>query len=132
MTKRDILSIAFKILGVILIIQIHAVIFTPGNGTAIRMLSQLSNSDINPYWFLVEWIVSIILLLIMVCTLFRWGDAIAKKLIKKDEQDLIRYWTSNKAGFILQDYTDYKAIGAPKTAHKFMYDAFLKDWNEIL
>ncbi|MBI4243285.1 MAG: hypothetical protein HY606_04265 [Planctomycetes bacterium] len=84
MTKRDILSVAFKILGVVSIMRV--VLGIPTIGMSISMAFQQPKHEqyFNPYWFLGTTSISLILNLAMAYILLRWGDLIAKKLIRDD------------------------------------------------
>ncbi|MBI2447126.1 MAG: hypothetical protein HYV48_01115 [Candidatus Omnitrophica bacterium] len=83
MTKRDILSIALKILGITSIM--NAVFSIHSIGLGISMLLDRAKNpgtqDYNAYWFIGSTIVSLILWLIIAYILLRRGDLIAKKLI---------------------------------------------------
>lgn len=85
MTKRDILSIAFKILGVIALI--YTVVFIPNIGIAISLLFVPHESVYTLYatrWHFVSTLLWTILTFFCGFTLLKWGDAITKKLIRED------------------------------------------------
>lgn len=87
MTKRDILSISFKILGVVCIM--YTIVLIPGIGMAIGMLFVPQESEYARY--AVRWHFFITVLLPIFTSLFgilllKWGDSIASKLIHEDSQ----------------------------------------------
>jgi len=83
MTKRDVLSLALKILGIYSIIfavrQITNVVF------ALRMAGGQPSSSPAPIWFLTGTVAPFFLSLIIAYILLRRGDLIALKLIKDDK-----------------------------------------------
>ena len=83
MTKRDVLSLALKILGVYSIIyavrQISNLVF------AMRMAGPQPSSSPAPIWFLFGTVAPFFLSLIMAYVLLRRGDLIVLKLIKDDK-----------------------------------------------
>ena len=85
MTKRDVLSIAFKILGVISIMRVIESIFAIGIGFAWRFgKPEVLQEVYDPQWFLWTGILSFVLWLAMAYFLLRWGDLFAEKLIRDD------------------------------------------------
>ncbi len=85
MTKRDILSIAFKIIGIYSVMNVIAsfpAIFMP---MVINLQkSSIMELDIISKWYLVISISFSILMFIFAYILLRWSDLIAEKLIKTD------------------------------------------------
>lgn len=82
MTKRDIFSVALKILGVVSIMRVVESVLVIGMGLATIFGEPKQIMDFyNPHWFLWTGIVSFILWLIMSYLLLRWGDLFAQKLI---------------------------------------------------
>ncbi len=84
MTKRDILSISLKILGVFSII--YAVRQIPYIALTISMFIPQSGQGLSSIWYLIGIITSIILAFVIAYILLRWGDSIAKKLVRKDSK----------------------------------------------
>lgn len=87
MTKRDILSISFKILGVICIM--YTIVLIPNIGMAIGMV--LGQQDSEYALYAVRWHFFITILFPTITLLFgflllKWGDSIAVKLIRDDTQ----------------------------------------------
>lgn len=86
MTKRDILSVTFKILGVVYVMKMIASL--PLIVTVVSAFCQRHSSEllegINLSWCLGATIAYPILACIMACVLLRWGDLIAEKLIRVD------------------------------------------------
>ncbi|UCD04638.1 MAG: hypothetical protein JSV98_05830 [candidate division WOR-3 bacterium] len=85
MTKRDILSISFKILGVVCIM--YTIVLIPSIGMAIGMLLGQQESEYARY--AVKWHFFITVLFPIFTSLFgllllKWGDAIASRLIRED------------------------------------------------
>jgi uroporphyrinogen decarboxylase len=44
--------------------------------------------------------------------------------IREDARLLLQHWATPRGGFVLQDYHDGAAIGAPPAARQMMLDAF--------
>ena len=85
MTKRDILSIAFKILGVISIMRVIESVFAIGMGFAWRLgKPEVLTEYYDPQWFLWTGILAFVLWLAIAYFLLRWGDLFAEKLIRYD------------------------------------------------
>lgn len=84
MTKRDILSVAFKILGIISVM--YAMEYMNGIGLGLGMIFQQPGpgQNFNPYWFLGTMILSAFLYIAIAYILLRWGDLIAKKFVRED------------------------------------------------
>ena len=85
MTKRDILSISFKILGVVCIM--YTIVLIPSIGMAIGMLSGQQESEYARY--AVKWHFFVTVLLPIFTSLFgllllKWGDSIASRLIREN------------------------------------------------
>ena len=83
MTKRDVLSLALKILGVYSII--FALRFIPNFILWMSMLGSQSSSSPAPIWTLISFGFPIFLSLRIAYILLRRGDSIAQKLIKDDK-----------------------------------------------
>jgi uncharacterized membrane protein len=85
MTKRDVLSIAFKILGIISIMRVIESVFAIGMGVAWRFgKSEVATEYYDPQWFLWTGILSFVLWFAMAYFLLKWGDLFAQKLIRDD------------------------------------------------
>jgi uncharacterized membrane protein len=84
MTKRDVLSISLKIVGVYSVI--YAVRLIPNFALAISMVFQQSRQNPSSFWFLAWSITAFVLALAATYILLRWGDSIAKKLIKENSE----------------------------------------------
>jgi hypothetical protein len=82
MTKRDLLSLALKILGVLS--AMGAVASLPAIGLAINMVHEGRQHDINPTVVLAGAILSPALYAAMAWVLLKGGDAIARKLMPED------------------------------------------------
>jgi|GEM_PF-3174396 len=85
MTKRNILSISLKILGVITLI--YTVVFIPNIGMAISLLFVPHESVYTLYatrWHFVSALLFPILTFLSGFVLLKWGDAITKILIRED------------------------------------------------
>jgi len=83
MTKRDVLSLALKILGVYSII--FAVRQIPNLVFAMSVLGPQPSSSPAPIWFLSSAAAPFFLSLIIAYILLRRGDSMAQKLIKEDK-----------------------------------------------
>ena len=85
MTKRDILSISLKILGVVSIMR--AVAYIPAVGMAISMFLRnlLSVRGIS-YSYLGTTIIPPVLTLVIAYILLKWGDSIASRLLRVDSE----------------------------------------------
>ena len=84
MTKRDILSVAFKILGVISVMYAVEYIFAIGIGFGMIFQQPGPGQNFNPYWYLGSAILSAFLSIAIAYTLLKWGNLIAQKLIRDD------------------------------------------------
>ena len=85
MTKRDILSVALKILGVISIMRVIESVFVIGMGFATMFGKPEVIPDVyNPDLFMWTGIISFVLWITMAYLLLRWGDLFAEKLIRDD------------------------------------------------
>ncbi|MGB3342185.1 MAG: hypothetical protein WBB37_11960 [bacterium] len=87
MSKRDVLSIAFKILGVIAIM--YTIVLIPNIGFAISMFFLPDVGDNQTYfriWHFAATLIYPIVTLICGFILLKYGDTITKKLIKDDKQ----------------------------------------------
>lgn len=84
MTKRDILSVALKILGIISVM--YAVEYINGIGMGLGMIFQQPGpgQNFNPYWFLGSMTLTAFLSIAIAYILLRWGDLIAQKLVRDD------------------------------------------------
>ena len=86
MTKRDVLSIAFKILGVVALM--YTIVLIPNIGMAIRMLFQSHPDNYQSYmslWYFINTLVWPVGAFSMGYILIRWGDNIANKIVKDDK-----------------------------------------------
>ena len=87
MTKRDVVAIVLKVLGVIAVM--YAILHISSVGMAIGLLFRPSTPD-SPsylsYWYIVVTITTPILLCIMAYLLLKWGDSIAIRLVRKDKK----------------------------------------------
>lgn len=84
MTKRDIISISLKILGVFSII--YAVRQIPNIAYWISFVISQPTLNSTSFWYLFGTIVSLILALVVAYILLRWGDSISKKLMREDSE----------------------------------------------
>ena len=87
MTKRNILSIALKILGVITLM--YTIVLISNIGYAIGLLFAPHDTVYTLYavrWHFVSTLVYPILAFIFGLILLKWGDAITKKLIREDTE----------------------------------------------
>jgi hypothetical protein len=84
MTKRDVLSISLKIVGVYSVI--YAVRQIPNIALAMSMVSAQSRQNSYSFWYIAWSITSFILALAATYILLRWGDLIAKKLVKENSE----------------------------------------------
>ncbi|NIM89936.1 MAG: hypothetical protein GTO17_03205 [Candidatus Aminicenantes bacterium] len=84
MTKRDIVSISLKILGVFSVI--YAVRQISRIAYAISIVIAQSERGLSSVGFLFGTIPSIILPLVVAYILLRWGDLIAKRLEREDSK----------------------------------------------
>lgn len=84
MTRRDILAIVIKVLGVICVIC--AVTSLPGLVTVMVNRRIVSSGGYDPLvrWYLIQSCVSPFLFLIMAVVLLSWGDRIAGRLVRED------------------------------------------------
>lgn len=82
MTKRDVLSIALKIVGMLAVMW--AILLVPAVGFGIRALFQEPSADVHTYWYFLSSITTLILLLIMAYVLLRWSDSIASRVVRQD------------------------------------------------
>lgn len=86
MTKKDVLSISFKILGVVAFM--YSIVLIPNIGMAVGWLLQ-PLTDISLYyarfWRFTIALVWLIGSLLMGIILLQWGDSLAKVLIKEDK-----------------------------------------------
>jgi hypothetical protein len=85
MTKRDILSIVIKVLGVICVIC--AVASLPDLVAMMLNRSMVSSGGYDPFmrWSLIQLCVSPFLFVIMAVVLLRWGDRIARRMVPEDD-----------------------------------------------
>jgi len=83
MTKRDVLSLALKISGVYSII--FAVRQIPSVVLAMNMMDSQPSSSSSPIRLFLSTVAGIFLILVVAYILLRWGDLIARKLIKEDK-----------------------------------------------
>jgi len=91
MTKRDVLSIAFKILGVISLM--YTVVLIPNIGTAIGMLFQSHPDNYQSCIWLWHFVITLVWpvgAFVTGCVLLKWGDNIANILIKEDKAIAIK------------------------------------------
>jgi hypothetical protein len=84
MTKRDILSISLKILGVFSII--YAARQIPNIAYWISLVISQPTLNLASFWYLFGTITSIILALVVAYILLRWGDSISKRLMREDSE----------------------------------------------
>lgn len=87
MTKRDVLSIAFKILGVIMLM--YTVLLIPNIGMAIGMLFQTPPDNYQSYLKLWHFTITVtwpVFSFVMGCILLKWGNKIATRLVKEDKE----------------------------------------------
>ena len=89
MTKKDILIVANRILGIYLLIRAFELFQMVG--MAIATLRQLSlEEEIQGYWFLIGTLVPFLLLIVAAFCLIKWADPIATKLCYKDKPHEIK------------------------------------------
>ena len=85
MTKRDILSLAIKTIGIIAVMW--AILHIPTVGLGISVLLQ-EPSDVFPrhhaFFHFMSTITTLVLLLIMAYVLLRWSDSIARWVVRQD------------------------------------------------
>lgn len=85
MTKRDVLSVAFKIIGVSGIM--YAILSLPQIFISIGGIRHRENfMGINPYWLLMTTLIYPILLVCISYLLIKFSDIFAEKLIAKDAE----------------------------------------------
>lgn len=85
MTKRDILGLALKIIGIIAVMW--AILHVPAVGFGISALFQEPSAEFPRHYALfhfVSTITTLILLLIMAYVLLRWSDSIASRVVRQD------------------------------------------------
>ena len=85
MTKRDILSLALKIIGIMAVMW--AILHVPSIVFGIGALFQEPSPDFPRYyaiWSFVSTIITPILWLVMAYVLLRWSDSIANRVVRQD------------------------------------------------
>ena len=89
MTKKDILIVANRILGIYLLIRAFESLQIVG--MAIATLRPLSlEEEIQDYWFLIGTLIPFLLLIVAAFCLIKWADLIATKLCHKDKPHEIK------------------------------------------
>lgn len=83
MTKRDVLSVALKIIGVICMLY---AIFDISFGLSALSWQSRSREETGFHWLVAAAIAAPVLLFCMAYVLLKWGDAIANRLIRDDAQ----------------------------------------------
>ncbi len=87
MTKRDILSLALKVIGIITVMW--AILHIPSIAFGIGALFQ-EYSELFPrlyaIWHFVGTIITPMLLLVMAYVLLRWSDSISNRLVREDNK----------------------------------------------
>jgi hypothetical protein len=83
MTKRDVLSVALKTIGVICMLY---AIFDISLGLSALSWRSRYREETGFYWLVATIVTATVLLLCMAYVLLKWGDAIANRLIQGDAQ----------------------------------------------